>query len=104
MANKNYVYMVMLDWSVDEFEKGYDITLFNSYDKADGFYRQLIEKESDPDNSWVGSEALDEDGNPYDDFDLDISDSDSNNKSWDVIDNNDGRRYVYISLKRMEVQ
>lgn len=100
-----YVYMVKFDWSIDD-DSNIDISLFKNYDDAYAFYKQLISDEMNPDLSWVGSDAFDEDGNVNDGYDLDYDDNNSNNSDvyWHVTDESNGWRYSRLDLMKVEVR
>lgn len=101
----DYVYMVKFDWSVED-ARDVEITLFNNYDDAYTFYKRLISDELNPDLSWVGEQAFNDDLTVKEGFELDCNDDDSDdeNKFWHVCDLENGFRYSDIDLIRVEVK
>lgn len=63
------VYMVLFDWSTQD-DSAVEAELFDTYEKAYGRYQEIITNEKDPELSWVGAEAVDENGNIKDGYDF----------------------------------
>ena len=55
------IFIVSLDWACDD-NKGLDIYAFTTYQAAYEKFNDLIKDECNPDNSWVGDLAFDENG------------------------------------------
>lgn len=100
-----HVYMVKFDWSVED-ARDIEIILFKNYDDAYKLYKKLIADELNPDLSWVGEQAFNDDLTVKEGFELYSSDDESNdeNKCWHVYDLENSFRYSNIDLKRMEIR
>lgn len=98
---KSYVYMVRFDWSVEDAED-IEITLFKRYDAAYAFYKKLISDEMNPDLSWVGEQAFNDDYSVKEGFELDCSDN--GDLFWHVTDLENSFRYSRIDLIKTEVK
>jgi len=100
-----YIYMVKFDWSVED-AQDVEITLLKNFDDAYTFYKMLISDEMNPDLSWVGEQAFNDDQTVKEGFELYCSEEDSNdeNKFWHVSDLENSWRYSNIDLIRKEVR
>lgn len=99
----NYVYMVQFDWSMTDAD-GIEIELFADYDKAFARYKEMIANELDPNLSWVGDQAFNENGEINEDYELDEGDYGADHIYWHVVDNYDYYRHSFIDLIKKEVK
>ncbi len=98
------VYMVLFDWSTQD-DSAVEAELFDTYEKAYDRYQEIIANEKDPDLSWVGAEAIDENGYFKDGYDFgEHDDGKPFDCWWNIADKNDWNRHVFIDLKTMEVK
>lgn len=100
------VYLVKLDWSTKD-SNDIELTVFGTYEKAYTKFKELIEHEKNPDNSWVG-ELKWENGVPADErIELDFldrrSDTDETECYWLITDTWDFGVHTYISIEIKEV-
>jgi hypothetical protein len=98
------VYMVMFDWSTID-DEAVEVELFDTYEKAKTRFNEIIADENNPELSWVGSEAIDENGEINDGFDFEEhGDAGEYDRWWNITDKNDWNRHVFLDLKVMEVK
>jgi len=101
------VYMVKFDWRFSD-DEDVDIQLFDTYKKAYDHFLQIIKEEKNPDNSWVGSDVFDKDGNIYEGYEVDEHiESDGTQEYvcwWEVTDKYDWDKREYLTLQIMEVK
>lgn len=97
-----YVYMVQFDWSTTDAD-GIETELFADYDKAYARYKEMIANELDPDLSWVGDQAFDENGELNEDYEFNEGDYGDDHLYWHVVDKNDYYRHSFIDLIKKEV-
>ena len=107
MKKKKEIFIVSLDWACDD-NKGLDIYAFTSYQAAYEKFNDLIKDECNPDNSWVGDLAFDENGCVQAGYDVSTNDLDGRKESqenlyWNVDDLGNSCRYLYIFLERKEL-
>lgn len=102
---KKYVYMVKFDWSVED-DCDVEIELFFNYEKALEKYDQIIADELNPNLSWVGSLAINSDGNVEDGYTLDKYGSrlKQENLFWSCVMDDDSNFYSTIHLLKMEIK
>lgn len=99
------VYLVKLDWSTED-GNDVELTVFGTYEKAYAKFKELIESEKNPDNSWVG-ELEWKNGVPADDkIELDFldrrSDTDETECYWLITDTWDFGIHTFISIEIKE--
>lgn len=97
-----YVYMVQFDWSTTDAD-GIETELVADYDKAYARYQEMIANELNPEMSWVGDEAFDENGEVNEDYELDEGDYGADHLYWHVVDKNDYYRHSFIDFIKKEV-
>lgn len=100
------VYLVKLEWSTEDSNDS-EITVYGSYEKAYAKFKELIEDEMNPENSWVGDIKW-KDGVPVDDkIELDFldrrSDTDETECYWLITDTWNFGVHTYISIEIKEV-
>ena len=107
MQNKEYVYIVKIYYSIDEFDTDELMFVYRDFDNARRKFIQLIEDECTDENSWVCTEALNECGQVNEDaFTLDTNITNKNERNylfWDINDQNDGSRFIQMSLRATEL-
>ena len=98
---KKYIYLVTLDWAFDD-QHGLEIYPFREYDAAYDKFKDLMGHEVQ--TTWLG-EAMDEDGNSNDGYDVCVDDN--NSGDLDVylyaIDETHFGRYTDIELQKKEI-
>lgn len=99
------IYIVSLDWTCDD-SKGLDIYAFTTYQAAYEKFNSLIKGECNPDISWVGDLAFDENGCIQSGYDVSTNDLDGRkakqeNLYWNVDDLYNYCRYSYVSLEKI---
>ncbi|MCM1532361.1 MAG: hypothetical protein NC114_08840 [Ruminococcus flavefaciens] len=99
-----YVYMVVFDWSTCD-DDGYEIKLFDTYEKALEQYDRYIENECDAELSWVGEEVFDENGEVNEGYELHCCEQTEGEQDlyWKVADKNDYCRHSYLYLSKEAV-
>lgn len=101
------VYMVMFDWATED-DSAVEVEIFGTYKKAYDRFIQIIADEKKPEISWVGCEALDENGEISDDYDFEEHiDSDGTQEYdcwWNITDKNDWYRHDFLDLQVVEVK
>ena len=100
------VYIVKLDWSTEDCNDVV-LTVYGSYEKAYAKFKELIEAEKNPENSWVG-ELVWKNGVPEGDrIELDFldrrSDADETECYWLITDTWDFGVHTFISIEIKEV-
>ena len=98
---KKYIYLVTLDWSFDG-EHGLETYPFHEYDAAYSKFKELITHEIE--TSWL-EEAIDEDGNPNDGYDVWVDDNNSGDSDvyFCVTDCTHFGRQTDIELQKKEI-
>lgn len=97
------MYVVTFDWATDD-DSDIDVYTYADYNAALSKYKSIIADELNPNLSWIGGEAFDENGSLNDGYDL------SEQKSiigetylyWRVLDNN-SYRHSCVSLNVKEI-
>ncbi len=101
------VYLVVFDWSTDD-NSSVDIEVFDTYKKAYDRFNEIIACEKNSEMSWVGSEAVDENGEIKDDYYFEEHiESDGTQEFdcwWNITDKNDWYRHDFLDLRIMEVK
>ena len=99
------IFIVKLDYGTEDC---HDVELyaFKDYYKAYDHFKELLCKERQPENSWVGDLDFDDDGDPIGHYELDFEDNNTYETElwWRIEDKWDCRYYVYIDLLVLEVQ
>ncbi len=99
-----FIYMVQFDWSTEDYGE-IETELFGTYKRALDRFHSLIQNEKNPTLSWVGDQALDENGNVNDGYELDFCFAEGkNNQSWHIVDKSNYYRHSFIDLIIKEVQ
>lgn len=100
------VYVVMIDWSTED-EYGHEFEVYSTFSSALKRFNQSIKNECDPENSWVGVEVFDEDGNVNDGYELfcncDKEITEEQELYWEASHAGWLSKYTNISLKIKEV-
>lgn len=98
------IYMILFDWSTTDSD-GIETFLYHRFEDAVDKFNKLIKDERNPDISWVGSEAFDENGNVNDGYELycNTNDKRAENLYWRVVDKNDYNRRSFIDLYKKEI-
>lgn len=99
------IFIVKTDYSTEDY---HDVELhafhdyYNAYDK----FKELILRERQPENSWVGNLDFDDDGEPIGHYEFDFEENNTcaSEVWWRIEDKWDCRYYVYIDLLVLEVQ
>ena len=96
------VYIVKLDWSTGD-SNDVELTVYGTYEKAYNKFKELIEAEKNPENSWVG-ELVWKNGVPEDDkIELDFldrrNDTDETECYWLINDTWDFGVHTFISIE-----
>lgn len=101
---ENCVYMVQFDWSVED-DSGNDIYLYDTYEKALEKYQSIIASEMDPNQSWVGDQAFDNDGNVNEDYDFQRTDNPNTEyHCWYVENTAESSWYSKVKLTKKIVE
>lgn len=103
------VYVIIFDWSTSSADSsGIEIEVFDTYQKAFDRFNNIIDDEKNPELSWVGSEALDKNGNIKEDYEFDeYIETDVTQEIdcwWNITDRYDWYRHDFLDLRVMEVQ
>ncbi len=103
------VYLIVYDWSTSSAdESSVDIEVFDTYKKAYDRFNEIIANEKNPDISWVGSEAVDKNGEIKSDYDFEEHIASDGTQEfdcwWNIIDKYDWYRHIFLELRVMEVQ
>ena len=99
-----YLYMVQMDSSTTDYD---DIStfLYTKYADAYAKFLTLVTNEFDADNSWIGSEVIDEDGDVNKDYEFECDDKQDGKSDicWRIVDRNDYNRHTFIYLTKEEI-
>lgn len=103
------VYVIIYDWSISNADSsGIEVEVFGTYKKAYDRFNEIIANEKNPNMSWVGIDAVDENGDIKEDYDFDEHiESDGTQEFdcwWNITDKNDWYRHVFLDLRVMEVK
>ena len=98
---KNAIYLVTLDWTFDG-TRGLEIYPFREYNAAYDKFNELIEHEIK--TTWLG-EAMDEDGNPNDGYDICVDDNNSGDSDVYLYATDETHigRHTDIELQKKEI-
>ena len=98
------VYLVQFDWSTDDAD-GIETFLFNDYDAAYQKFKDLVMEECNPETSWVGDRALDEDKEPNEGYLLDYDDNNSGESEvyFHVTEERNYNYHSFIDLVKKEI-
>ena len=104
MVNKQYVYLITLDWATED-DKGFEFDICSTPKKAFEIFRKRIKAEKNPNKSWVGEEAFAVDGSVNKGYTLDALEDHTFSQSsrWCVSDDTNGR-FSDIYLKRVPLK
>ena len=99
------VYMALFDWSTTD-NDAVEVELFDNYEKAYNRFCEIILNEQNPEMSWVGKEVFEINGIVNDGyiFDASTDPSDKCDLWWNVTDEDDYNRHVFLDLRSMEVK
>lgn len=97
------VFTVIFDWATDD-DSDIDVYTYADYNAALSKYKSIIADELNPNLSWIGGEAFDENGSLNDGYDLSEQQSiiGETDLYWKVLDNN-GYRHSCVSLNVKEI-
>lgn len=99
-----HVYITIFDWSTED-SNGVEVEIFDTYEKAYSKFCEIIENEKNPELSWVGEQAFDENGVINKHYNLDEF-TDATHKTdlwWNVVDDNNYYRHSFVDLQRKEI-
>lgn len=101
---ENKLYIVTFDWATDD-DSDIEIFAYAYYDTALSKYKDIIADELNPELSWVGNEAFNENGKLNDGYEFHEHKSvqGKSNLYWRVFDNN-GSRHSCINLTVIELK
>ena len=104
MVNKQYVYLITLDWATED-DKGFEFDICSTPKKAFEIFRKRIKAEQNPNKSWVGEEVFAEDGSVKESYILDtfVDRTFSKSSRWCISDDDTGR-FSDIYLRRVLLQ
>ncbi len=97
------MYVVTFDWATDD-DSDIDVYTYADYNAALSKYKSIIADELNPNLSWIGGEAFDENGSLNDGYDLSEQKSiiGETDLYWRVLDNN-SYRHSCVSLNVKEI-
>lgn len=105
MLEKKYVYQVILDWATQD-DSSVETEVFDTYEKALNHFHKLIDNELNPEISWVGSDAFDENKNLNEDYEFDCN-LDASNKTdlwWNIYEKGYcDIKHTFIDLRKKEL-
>jgi len=104
LKEKQYTYSVMLDWSTDDCSD-IEFMLFSTYKKALKHFKKLIKDECNPKTSWVGLQALNDNGEVNDGYELNcyLDNANDSDLCWNVQDKYDYNYHTFIYLTKKEI-
>lgn len=98
------VYIVKFDWSTTD-AADVELFVYSTYEKAYNKFKDLVQAEYNPDNSWVGNVDFDDNGEPIGHYEFWCDDNDSGDSEvyWHIEDQWDYNMHSFIDLLIMEV-
>lgn len=103
------VYIIIYDWSTSSADdSSIKVEVFDTYKKAYYRFNEIIANEKNPNMSWIGAEAVNENGEIKKDYAFDEHiESDGTQEFdcwWNITDKNDWYRHNFLDLRGMEVK